>query len=358
MANKTLGVTTFCNWTSYGSMLQAYSLRSELSKIGIDSYILYDRRISLPSDKYRIRFNLNLKEIASKILNFRVRKQITAQYEKSISFIKRNIKIIYYNSYDEMKLNYFKADYYLTGSDQVFNPNNPQPGLFLDFVPDRKKRLTYACSMGSTRVSSEKQTNFSKLLNNFDVISVREEDNIEALKAFNEKASYFCHIDPVFLTDAESWRKLETPYPLNEKYILVYPLFWAKKYNKYLRSIHKMGYKIVGVFSSFNKDVYCNECLYDVGVQEFLWLIDHSEAVITSSFHGLALSLIFEKKISTVVNPSMPSRITHLINLLGVKSCNVVDVLNVEQDYKSINRRINEEKAKSINYLIGIFHEE
>ena len=356
--NKIVGITTFCSWTSYGSILQAYSLKKAINRMGNDSYILIDRPITLPEAKCHVFYNRGPKQFVVSFLNSLKKKEIEQQYVKNNNFIKESIKIIYYNSYEELALNYLKADYYLAGSDQVFNPENPRPGLFLDYVDDKTKNLTYACSMGKTQINPNVKEKFSKYINNFNTISVREEDNIEVLRELNPGAQYLCHIDPTFLTDKEEWRTLEVPYHIEGRYILVYPLFWDKKNNKYLKMLHKKGYKIVGIFGSLNHDVYCNEALYDVGVQEFLWLIDHAEAVVTSSFHGLAFSTIFEKKVSVVINPDMSSRLNHLINLLGIENCPVDQVVDFQQDYALINSKINRERERSIAYLKEIFHEE
>ena len=35
-------VTTYCTWTSYGSVLQAYALQQFLKTMGVDSYIVSD----------------------------------------------------------------------------------------------------------------------------------------------------------------------------------------------------------------------------------------------------------------------------------------------------------------------------
>lgn len=349
--DKSIGITTFCNWTSYGSMLQAYALKKTLEKIGCKSYILIDRIVQTPETKCRIKITKNVKAILNSFLAHRLESKITIQYKKSNKFIRDNIDIIYYNNYADLELNYWKADYYLAGSDQVFNPHNLGPGLFLDYVPDKQKLLTYACSMGSTKVDPQNADKFSRLVSNFTRISVREEDNIEVLTKYNPNAEYCVHIDPTFLLDAEEWRKKEKKYNVHGKYILLYPLFWDKKLNGELKKLKKkFGIKIIGVFSGVNK-VFCDEALYDVGVDEFLWLVDHAEAVITSSFHGAAFATVFEKKLCIVTNPDMPSRLDNLKKKLGLKDCNISNVLSENADYTFAKSVIREEQVRSIQYL-------
>ena len=349
---KIVAVSTFCSWASYGSMLQAYALKQVLKDLGWDSYILIDRAVITPQMKYRIPRTLNPRAMVRGFLNRRLLPAINQQYLKNNQFMRGNIDIIYYNGYQELALNYLKADYYLAGSDQVFNPNNPQPGFYFDYVPEKNKLLTYACSMGTTQVTLDREAVFTQRLRNFKRISVREADNIPVLQKYNPEASYQTNVDPTLLLTAEQWRKKEKLYPIEGKYILLYPLYWDKSLNAHIKKLKKeSGLKIIGVFTSGANGITCDETLYDVGVDEFLWLVDHAEAVITSSFHGAVFSAIFEKKLCLVTNPQMPSRLDNLASTLRIPKCQIPDVLSQDIDYAYAKNVIAEEQKKSVAYL-------
>jgi len=357
--DKTIGVSTFCSWTSYGSICQAYALKKKLKSLGFTSYILNDRGYPSPEAKCRIRLSKNIKLTVASILGNRYKRSIAEQYRKSNSFIKNHVDTIYYNGYADLALNYFAADYYISGSDQVFNPTTPRNGLFLDFVKDKSKCLTYACSMGTTKVNPNTEHEFSRLINNFSTISLREEDNIEVLKKYNPDAKYCVNIDPTFLLSRDEWRQIETPYNIKGKYILVYALYWDKRYNKDLKKLHKKtGLPIVGLFPSGYNKVYCNKKIYDAGVTEFLWLIDNAEAVVTSSFHGLAFSVIFEKKFCTVTNPAMPSRIDNAFKLLGLEKTDIDNLLESSPNYSDVKNKISQQQKSADTYLREILHVE
>ena len=350
---KLIAVSTFCSWTSYGSMLQAYALKQTLKSLGYDSYILIDRPVPTPLTKCRVSKTRNPKLLLQQYLNRRLLPAVTKQYQKSNQFMRDNIDIIYYRGYRELALNYLKADYYLAGSDQVFNPNNPQPGFYFEYVQDKSKLLTYACSMGKPQVSPEREAVFTVRLNNFKRISVREADNIPVLQKYNPNATYQTNIDPTFLLTAEQWRAKEKAYPIEGKYILLYPLYWDKSLNKQIKKLRKeSGLKVIGVFCSGFNTIECDEKLYDVGVDEFLWLVDHAEAVITSSFHGAAFATIFEKKVSLVINPDMPSRLENLSTLFDVPKCEITEVLSQNPDYTKARSAIAGERQKSLAYLV------
>ena len=355
--DKLVAVSTFCSWASYGSMLQAYALKQTLKTLGWDSYILIDRAVTTPEIKCRIPKTLNPIALLRGYLNHRLFPAVSRQHKKSYQFMRDNIDIIYYNGYQELALNYLQADYYLAGSDQVFNPNNPQPGFYFDYVPDKCKLLTYACSMGSTSVPPAQEAVFSKLLRNFTRISVREADNIPVLQKYNPEASYQTNVDPTLLLTADQWRKKEKPYPIKGKYILLYPLYWDNTFNKHIKKLKKdSGCKIIGVFSSGFNRVFCDQKLYDVGVDEFLWLVDHAEAVITSSFHGAVFSTIFEKKVCIVTNPKMPSRLDNLASIMNIPKCKITEVLFQNIDYTKSKAVMATEREKSMAYLEEILN--
>lgn len=355
--DKTVAVSTFCSWASYGSMLQAYALKKTLKKVGYSSYILIDRTVVTPKNKCKIPITPNPVALFRGCINRLLLSDLTKQYQKNTQFMRDNIDIIYYNGYDELALNYLKADYYLAGSDQVFNPNNPQPGFYFDYVQDKSKLLTYACSMGVSNVASDREEVFKKRINNFKRISVRETDSISVLKKFNPDAVYQTNIDPTFLLTADEWRKKEKKYEIDGEYILLFPLYWDRSLNAQIKQLKKKsGVKIVCVCPSGFSTVACDKRLYDVGVDEFLWLIDNAQAVITSSFHGAAFATIFEKKVCLVINPNMPSRLEHLSNMLDIPKCEIGEVLSQKRDYEIVKSLIEKEREKSMLYLEEILN--
>jgi hypothetical protein len=122
--------------------------------------------------------------------------------------------------------------------------------------------------------------------------------------------------------------------------------------NSQLKKIKKQtGYEIVLLGTGFTK-AYGSKKIFDADPGQFLWLIDNAEAVVTSSFHGVAFSLIFNKKLSAVVNPKLPSRIDNLLNILKVKKQSIDTIIDFElSQYEEANKQIENEKARSVSYL-------
>ena len=344
-------ISTFCEWTSYGSIMQSLGLKKTLNTIGIESCIVKDK--PCPKEKTNIPLKLckNPKILLKNVYDFAIRKKTQKRYKETIEVINANIDIEHFGNYQNVKDNCPFADYYIAGSDQVWHPDKCNPLFFLDFVPEGKKRVSYAVSMGKTEIADEKREKIEAFVKRFDAISVREDDMKPIIGEFTDKPINV-NIDPTFLVDAEEWRTFEQSYKINKPYILVYSLYWDKKYNSQLKKLRKKtGCDIVAMCSGF-QSCYANKKIFDANPAQFLWLIDNAEAVITSSFHGVAFSLIFNKKLAPIINPKLPSRITNLLNHLSVEPVGIEDVIDFNvSNYAKTNELILEEKKKSLKYL-------
>ena len=129
-------------------------------------------------------------------------------------------------------------------------------------------------------------------------------------------------------------------------------IYWHPSCKNQIKELKKKTGLPVYAISSGLSRVYADKYLFDVGVEEFLWLVDHAEYVVTSSFHGAALSTIFNKKFAAVINPASPSRLENLLTALSLPLVDIADLAETTRfDYQTVNRRIREEKEKSIHYL-------
>lgn len=355
---KRVAVTTYCEYTSYGSILQALGLKKSLKDIGFESFIIKDTPappVCLPKSKILTK---NVKRLIVNLLNLRIKNCRQNHYNKNLKFIHDNIDIVYYNDYQLLVKNPPKADYYLAGSDQIWHPALCKPAFFLDFVPNGQKRLSYAASMGVTEIPSKNKEKFVDLIGKIDAFSVREANVKDVLKEYITK-DIEVHIDPTFLRAAEEWRSYEKPYPLKKPYILLYTIYWDKRFHRELKRLKKQSkYDIVAICSSINS-VFADKKIYDAGPDQFLWLIDHAEAVVTSSFHGVAFSIIFNKKLAAVINPKAPSRIENVLKTLNVQNTSISEVLDFDMEqYTSVNKRIEQERQRSFEYLKQVLSNE
>ena len=350
-------VATYCEWGSYGSVMQAIGLKKALNSIGCQSFIVKDRPAPLTNIKTPFKLGKHPRQIFVNMYNNMLRKKTDLRYQRSLSFINKNVDIVYYNNYDALQKKPPKADIYIAGSDQIWHPDLCKPLFFLDFLKNDEKRYSYAASMGVIRVKPEKEQEFARLVSKFDAYSVRENGMLPVIEKYTDK-QIPVHIDPTFLINSDQWREFEEKYTFNKPFILVYAIYWDSKLNKQLKQLHKKtGYDIVALCTGFSR-VWANKKIYDASPGHFLWLIDHAEAVVSSSFHGVAFALNFNKKLAAVVNPASPSRIDSVLDKLKVRNVSVKDVFSFDLDsYDEINANIERERCIALDYLKEIVNE-
>ncbi len=348
---KKIGVVTYCEYGSYGSILQTIGLKNTLLELGNESFVIIDRPAPAANRKRTTLFTKNPKQLFKNIYQRFIWKKLQKKYVNTLEFIKTNVDVLYYNDSSTLAKNCPKADYYIAGSDQIWHPVKCSSTFFLDFLPNDIKKISYAASMGVTEIPEKNKGRFFEYIKKFDAISVREKDMLPILQAHTDK-TVAVYIDPVFLRAKEEWRTYSKTYPIKKPYILLYTIYWDKKLNNKLKKLRKESkIDIVAVCDSFSY-VYANHRIYDADPAQFLWLVDNAEAVVTSSFHGVAFSLIFNKKLAAIINPKAPSRIESLLDTLGYSNNSIVDVLKESDlEYAVVNERIAEEKNKSLKYL-------
>lgn len=343
---KRIFVATYCEVNSYGSILQSIGLQKTLDKLGYEGWILKEDK-----EKTKKTVPGGLKSMILSVHDKIIAKQIAGRQNRTQKFMDDNIRIKSCGEYEQFKKDVPSAHAYIAGSDQIWNPKVMNPLFFLKDVPASYKKIAYAASMGVLEISKDKEEVFFDNIRKFDCISVREKEMTPILKPHIDKTINE-NIDPVFLYPASEWRKLEKEYPINEPYVLVYPIYWNHDLDSKLKELHKKtGKKIVVVTNHFRK-IYADKHIYDVDPAQFLWLIDHADAVVTSSFHGLAMSVIFNKKVSVVINPAAPSRLNSLLELLKVKNCTIDELMDGKEIlWTETNERIVKEQIKGIEYL-------
>ncbi len=345
---RKVNVLTFCTWSSMGSMLQAFGLKKALEDIGLSSTIL----LPVSDNHFHTIKVRSLKSLLSRIFEILIHRKRLSAYHKRCQFISKKLDVKTYVHYSELEqlMQHDKEACYLAGSDQIWHPDQCDKSFFLEFVSDRKC-FSYAASMGKTDIPVENVEKFRELMQHLDRISVRESQCKMVLQPLTEK-EISVNIDPTFLLDTQIWRQYETPYPIRGPYILVYMIYWDPVCKEQIRALkQRTGLPVYAICSALSR-VYADKKLFDVGVEEFLWLIDHAEYVITSSFHGAALSTIFGKKFAPVINPSAPSRIRNLLDTLGIPEVHIQELDSTDRfDYVAIHNCIVTERQKGIKYL-------
>lgn len=222
----------------------------------------------------------------------------------------------YYPNIAEMKELNHKCNYFITGSDQMFNNNMfRENGQFmtLNFVNDNHKKIAYAASNGHEYIWGPEidRAAESYFLKKFDFFSVREASAVKLFKEeFGIEATHV--LDPVFLCNKKKYEELiqkgKKTIP-DCKYLFAYILdvniekecvinTFAEKQGLYVRAFCDASpIESQEIYEKWAIDTMTNQ-----SVESWIAHIANAEFVITDSFHGMCLCLIFEKQFYCIAN--------------------------------------------------------
>lgn len=296
---KRIAIITFHRTNNYGAALQAYALQKVLSK-KYTATILDYRSPYLEAIYLGEKSGLKdrIRSFIRRIIYPIKTRQLDCRKERFTSFYSR-YHVLSERTYN--KGNIASAndcyDLFVTGSDQVWNPHLSRGdwSYFLDFAPSYK-RYSYAASVSKTNTNDENER-IRNELNQFQSILIREYKAADFLKSIGINQNVTAVCDPVFLLRADEWQCI---YPLTERiykkrYVLLYTVANVKNSFQFAQSVAKHNH--IGLISiSSNQSVKTIKgikSILDAGPIEFLNYIRNAEYVITSSFHAMALAIIF-----------------------------------------------------------------
>lgn len=355
-------VTLFGEW-NYGNRLQNYALQTVIEYLGNTcSTIVVD-------DNAQSETHRKLALAVCKV----IKKDSYIRKKRCFNFYKFNEKYINQNHYTASSLPLVANDtfnYVVCGSDQVWNLKlgdvKKNPDLyFLSFV-ERKKRVSFAASIGTDFVPSESRDYFIGKIKGIPSISVRENSARDIIKNLTSRDVKVV-VDPTLLLSAKQWSDMAQK-PKNftdKKYLATYFLGDTDgETNEYIRKIaEKHGLEIVSLLPDYDK-LDGDISAYTYSPAEFLYVIQNSAFVATDSFHGSVFSTVFEKPFRWFPRKSktkkseeeMSDRTVTLFSKLGIDSWCVADfdesiddVLNF--DYSKTPALLSAERAKAIRFL-------
>ena len=318
-----IGILTFSDFnTNYGSMLQAYALNVFLEKQGHEVYFIKYREFNQTSKSAGLINGVinNLKKIYFYFQKKYREKDISKTVE-NFEIFKRKLKYTdLYISNDDLKSISDEFDCFISGSDQIWNISclgGLRKAYFLDFVEESKLKIAYAASAGEYKFKKEDYGVISRLLENIDYISVRENEMIANLQCFTDKNIYNV-IDPTFLLSKSDWEEIIPKSPLKEKYAVCY-FVRRSKFGKHIVKKLSKRYEMP-IYNLSDNNIYINGTnskLISSGPLEFLGLINGASYCVGTSFHLAAFSIIFEKPFVIIGSEHNRDRINNILRLTG-----------------------------------------
>lgn len=255
-------------------------------------------------------------------------------------------------------------DKIMVGSDQVWNPEycKERPMRYLlDFVSNNEKKVSYGSSFGIKEVPEDIKQDYIDYLGKFKYLSVREEGGAKVIYDLLKRDVPIV-LDPTLLLNKREWEKL-AKLPKEENFIFLYEVMHRPEAVDFARKLSKeTGLKIVHK-QVYDYELNNNSRYWFMTPEEWMGYILKAKYVVTTSFHGTAFSINFNKQFFVLPRPTTSSRVDHLLSLFGLESrkidiTKVSNGLNVEGisdiDYSKVNLLLEQERHKSKDYLRNI----
>lgn len=315
---------------NYGGCLTYYALGKVIENLGYDLTII-PRSLSVTEEDTNINaFNENSPSVKFFAQNFKMAERLP--YER-------------FTEYNKL------ADTFVLGSDMIWKDKQyrwARDTFYLNFLEPNKRKIAYATSFGTDKVEQicdkERMPYVLDMIRSFDKISVREDWACNFLKSNGIPCNHV--IDPIFMLDSQDYLKLAENIECNlEKDFTLAYLVDIKKL-KDARSIisekNIPNSELVMISDghiSSNKKIIerYSEFLTRPSIEQFLWYFAHAKFIVTDSFHGVCMCLIFNKPFVWIARNGGNIRIQSLSRQLGI---NIVSGEIFHSDWNIINNTI------------------
>lgn len=340
-----LGVWFGCN---YGSIATYYALEQTIESLGYRVLMVHQPRLKPDDGRMKGRHSIRFA---------REHYQISKSYHVS----------------EIGELNQM-CDTFVLGSDQIWNYGVTKifgHSYFLDFADDTKKKIAYATSFGSGtfRAPREFTRKAVRCMRRMDAVSVREAEGVDVCrKTFGVQATHV--LDPVLMCEPQVLGNLtkESHREETEPFIATYILDPTPgKREALLYVAEKKGKRLVNMLDGWYQKFPANKeklnldnTIENLQVEDWLYYFKNSDFVITDSFHGTCMAILFHKSFIAIGNPGRgTSRFESLLGTLGLTGRYVADAgeilkkesLLADVDYTKVDAILEEQRAFSRKWL-------
>ena len=356
-----VGIYTIHACNNFGALLQAYATAHFLNSHNIDAEIV---NVESKAEENGMRYKHPWNGLKNVLLNiFSYTPAVLAKKKNLMAFRKLLPLSERFLSQQEYIDNPIKYDVHLVGSDQVWNVEGGVKNafFFLPFLDNSDNCMSFASSFGNLKAARSQRAEIVKYLGKFKYRSVRETDAAHFLTSECNLPTENV-LDPTFLLDANDWEQItEKQAIFKGKYILYYGFDTSEFCADAIRLLKKkLGLPVVGVSVSLHSP-YSFDCFYQqAGPREFLNLIKNATLILTSSFHGMALSLNFRKDFIVLQHGTRMSRMESLLSNFNLKNrlvhnFDTLDDLvkyNLHVNYSGCEKTITEKVDYSRKWLV------
>lgn len=339
---------------NFGSVLQTIATQNILKQVGVDPIIVDYKPNRVLFSRYLQEALKTPKSFLHKLLFLPVYlkfRHVFATYLKKTCNLTKQI-----TAKDEFSKVCPIADFYITGSDQVWNSyyNEGFDDRYFWAGINHGTKIAFSSSIGKTKIDENEAVLFKKYLKDFKAISVREKSAQMILSDLGLKAEHI--LDPTFLLSKENWIKYIKPLNFKAPYLLLYLPYNIKDLNmiiesaKFLANKYKLKILTFGLHNN-----YADKTIRFADPGDFLTYMYYADYVITNSFHGTAFSINLNKQFWVYHPSAFSTRIDSILQLTNLNDrllSKVIEEKNLDLiDYVPVNSILNHERSKAEKFL-------
>lgn len=353
-----VGILTVPFNNNYGGYLQSYALMEVLRCMGHEPTLIMRRHASASvSIAFHVKFFV--KRIIKSIICGKVQPCV---YNCELSFKSRGREMLeFVEKYMQPQTNYIytdedlkkecdgRFDAYIVGSDQVWRSIYVPTiigNMYLDFTKGwNVKRIAYAASFGidNPEYTDEEKNYCGKLIETFDIVSVREKSALKVIEGFNWNVTNpQVVLDPTLLLTKEDYNRLLPKASQRNSNIFCYVLDDTEAAIKVISEFQQqLNMPICKISNIQGGDTVLPS------IESWLVQIRDSDFVITDSFHGTVFSIIYNKPFAVYVNKVRGStRFMALLEQFDLEKRIIQDkysisrIINEQIDWMSVNKKV------------------
>lgn len=354
-----IGIITFHFPFNYGAALQAYAMQAHLSNMGHEAYIIdyapeYHTKQYSRGRTWKSCFHPPFWQSPIRVF-FKLFDDLDKKRAANFDRFSNKYFSLYPFSEDS---DFSEFDCILLGSDQIWSQEHTNNRFDGPYYGDgfKCRVFSYAASNRTTSLNDFEKETYTSKLKQLSHIGVREQILKDLLQPLTEKKIVLT-VDPTILAGQEVFCPIQLNRQIEGKYVLLYQIPYYpeifKMAKKYADSINA---KLISLVDRPNPR-YRKCADLTAGPEEFLSYFKYAECVFTTSFHGTAFSIIYNKDFYSIKqNTSADIRIDSILGQLGLRErfIDISDQPAVKHiNYELVTPIVREIRKSSENFLLA-----
>lgn len=366
-----IGILTFHWADDYGAMLQAYALKRCLKKAGKTEVEI------IPYASVRLEGRYWILPVTGRVKGKKIQYIFQWGWLRNHmyyfrSFLKRRKQMrAFRRRYltrgravrKADRLSFGKYAFIFVGSDQVWNPEITV-GLDDVYIGNVKEKgdckwVAYGASFGGNSLPAKHEKEFSEAVGrNFTAVSLREKSAVPFVERFFY-GNVTDVLDPVFLLGQKEWEQI-LELPARQDYILYIYTEYNEQMELYLQELSvELKKKVVQLSMPWlRRRAHWLELAIEAGPSEYLGFFKNAAYVVTNSFHGMAFSILMEKKFLVFGHSNKNARMEDLMEKLDL-GARLVErgrmpakgEMTEEIDWEHVNALLDRERRRSVGFI-------